>query len=417
MARRLLLTVAAFLLITVGPAVSPAQSAGSQNPVSANPVDYTPHILDGAVYAMAVVGRTAIVGGDFSRITSADRTKTYDHWYLMAFDLTTGAVLPFDGGLDGPVWALAAGPDNSVLVGGKFRHAQNRLSPGLTRLDLPSGRISAGFNGWVDGDVRTLAVRGAQAYVGGSFNFVDDQPRTALARIDARTGALDKSFDAQLAAPEIGRAKVEDIALSPAGDRLAVIGALTRALGVQRVQVALLDTSGPKTRLANWYTRAYNPRCLLQFDTYMRAVDFSPRGDYFVIVTTGRMSDPQLLCDTAARFETYATGAQSPTWTNHTGGDSLYAVAATGSAVYVGGHQRWLNNPFGAESAGWGAVSRPGIAALDPATGRALTWNPTRSRGEGLRAFAVTPYGLLVGSDTDQLGHEYHGRVGLFPPV
>jgi hypothetical protein len=27
----------------------------------------------------------------------------------------------------------------------------------------------------------------------------------------------------------------------------------------------------------------------------------------------------------------------------------------------------------------------------------------------------VTPHGLFVGSDTDQLGHEYHGRVGMFP--
>jgi hypothetical protein len=33
----------------------------------------------------------------------------------------------------------------------------------------------------------------------------------------------------------------------------------------------------------------------------------------------------------------------------------------------------------------------------------------------GVRAFAITPLGLLVGSDTDELGREYHGRVGLFP--
>jgi hypothetical protein len=32
-----------------------------------------------------------------------------------------------------------------------------------------------------------------------------------------------------------------------------------------------------------------------------------------------------------------------------------------------------------------------------------------------VRAFLVTRNGLLVGSDTDQLGREYHGRVGMFP--
>ena len=87
----------------------------------------------------------------------------------------------------------------------------------------------------------------------------------------------------------------------------------------------------------------------------------------------------------------------------------------TGAAVYVGGHQRWMDNPRGSESAGPGAVSRKGIAALDPKTGHALSWNPTRTRGEGVRALVATPNGLLVGSDTDQLGHEYHGRIGMFP--
>jgi hypothetical protein len=33
----------------------------------------------------------------------------------------------------------------------------------------------------------------------------------------------------------------------------------------------------------------------------------------------------------------------------------------------------------------------------------------------GVHAFLVTRSGLIVGSDTDQLGHEYHGRIGMFP--
>jgi hypothetical protein len=27
----------------------------------------------------------------------------------------------------------------------------------------------------------------------------------------------------------------------------------------------------------------------------------------------------------------------------------------------------------------------------------------------------ATPSGLLVGSDTEKLGKEYHGRLGMFP--
>jgi hypothetical protein len=121
------------------------------------------------------------------------------------------------------------------------------------------------------------------------------------------------------------------------------------------------------------------------------------------------------MCDSAARFEVAGRGRHNPTWVNRTGGDSLYAVAVTGSAVYVGGHQRWMNNPYGRESAGPGAVSRPGIAALDPRTGRALSWNPTKDRGVGTRAIVATTTGLLIGSDTTRLAREYHGRIGMFP--
>ncbi|WP_449063368.1 hypothetical protein [Planomonospora algeriensis] len=100
---------------------------------------------------------------------------------------------------------------------------------------------------------------------------------------------------------------------------------------------------------------------------------------------------------------------------NHTGGDTLYSVAVTGAAVYVGGHQRWLDNPHGRDSAGPGAVARTGIGAIHPVTGKALRWNPTRTRGIGVKAFLAHRGGLLVGSDTTRLGREYHARIGMFP--
>jgi hypothetical protein len=92
-------------------------------------------------------------------------------------------------------------------------------------------------------------------------------------------------------------------------------------------------------------------------------------------------------------------------------------VAVTGAAVYLGGHQRYLDNPYGSDASGPGpgAVSRVGIGAVSPVTGKALAWNPTRARGVGVRAFVATQQGLIVGSDTDELGREYHGRVGMFP--
>jgi hypothetical protein len=238
--------------------------------------------------------------------------------------------------------------------------------------------------------------------------------RTALARLDGGSGAVDPGFDARLAAPRMDRTKVEGLAVSPDGARLVAIGAIGEAAGLPRAQLVMLDAGTGD--VADWYTPVYATRCRSSFDTYLRGVDFAPDGSYFVVVATGRMTGSKRMCDTAARFDTAGRGGHDPTWVNYTGGDSLYAVSVTGSAVYVGGHQRWMDNPQGHETAGPGAVSRIGIAAIDPDTGLALAWNPTRSRGVGVRAFAAAAEGLYVGSDTDRLGHEYHGRIGLFPP-
>ena len=125
-----------------------------------------------------------------------------------------------------------------------------------------------------------------------------------------------------------------------------------------------------------------------------------------MIVATGG-DVPEGICDAAARFETAnVSSTVEPTWINMTNGDSLFSVAVTGPAVYVGGHQRWLDN---------GAVSRPGIGAIDPVTGMALAWNPTKSRNHGTVVLYATPEGLWVGSDGERFGGEDHAGIGFAP--
>ncbi|GAB2596208.1 hypothetical protein Aab01nite_71400 [Paractinoplanes abujensis] len=415
--RRRLIAAATVVAAAIACAHPAAADMAHSTLVSTDPVDYTPHVMDGTVWSMAVIGDTVVVGGAFTKVTDSTRRTTFARKNLFAFDLHDGAIRTFAPQVDGAVYSLAAGPDGTVYAGGAFKTVNGAAQRGLTRLTLGGQRISsfAARIGW--GDVRALQARGSRLYAAGTFQTINGVNRAGLARVNAISGAVDTGFDARLTAPGLARTRVEHFDISPDGRRLVAVGALLRASGYDRTQIAMFDVAGPSAQLSSWYTDAYKPQCMKGFDTYLRQVKFSPDGSYFVVAATGRASSPDRLCDSAARFEVAGSGRHNPTWVQRTGGDSLYALAVTGSAVYLGGHQRYFDNPYGsdAKGPGPGAVARPGIGAVSSSTGRALSWNPTRKRGVGVRVFIALPEGLLVGSDTDELGREFHGRVGLFP--
>ena len=119
MRRRLFAATAmtcAALLGATPAAADPAQSAV----VSADPVDFTPHVLDGTVWALAVVGDTVVVGGSFTRVQDSARKATYVRKNIFAYGLRDGALRSFAPEVDAAVYALAAGPSNTVYLGGGF---------------------------------------------------------------------------------------------------------------------------------------------------------------------------------------------------------------------------------------------------------------------------------------------------------
>ncbi|HEY3686760.1 MAG TPA: delta-60 repeat domain-containing protein [Streptosporangiaceae bacterium] len=397
-----------------------AASADTAQPtvVSANPVDFTPNIKDGTVRGVAVIGDKVIVGGSFTTVIK--KNVSYTRRSLLAFDRTTGAIDPdFVPDIDGEVYQLAPGPGHTVFVGGTFTHVNGAVQGGITQLSTDDGSQVASFAGahLNNGTVRTVRTSGPWVYIGGSFTKVNGQPRTTIARLAIANGALDPNFDFTMANPTSTASglKAMKLAVSPDGTKVVVDGTFTTVNGQSRPRIAMLDTSGTVAALANWRTARYQPSCPV--DVYTRGIDFSPDGSYFVVVTTGGPTTSfSTLCDGAARWESGATGtALNPTWVNYTGGDSLYETSVTGAAVYVGGHQRWLDNPYGHDSAGAGAVSRPGIGAIDPVTGKALAWNPTKDRGHGVEALVATADGLYIGSDTGNIGGEWRERIAEMP--
>lgn len=207
------------------------------------------------------------------------------------------------------------------------------------------------------------------------------------------------------------------------GTRLVAVGNFATVDSETRTRAFMADLSGATATLDPWYYRALTRPCRSRSVArlaYLNDVAFSPSGDYFVVVSTGfvvaRASDLFVtICDAAARFETDIANPLRPTWINHTGGDTLTGVIATGSAVYVQGHHRWLDNPYGRDFAGEGAVDSRGLGAIDPVTGAALDWQSRKPAARGGKGFLSTTLGLWVGSDSRRFGGERHVEVGFLP--
>jgi hypothetical protein len=395
--------------------LAPATGSVSQpRLVATNPVNFTPNVDNGRVQAIAKVGSTIVLGGTFTSVTKG--TTTFARDGLVAFEAKTGVVsTTFAPTLDGEVETVIPAADGtSVYVGGAFTTVNGTTHRKLVKLSVADGSVVAGFNPPVlDGKVNDLALDDNTLFAAGAFTTVDAVSRPALASFNATTGALTTRLDLSISGVNNGgTTAVSKIALTPDGSRLVAIGNFAEVAGQPRGQIAVIDTSTTPATVAPWATDLFPDVCADGFNSYLRDLDLSPDGDYFVVSTTGAYRGTSTLCDTISRWEiSGATGDEQPTWVDYTGGDTTYAVAATGVAVYAGGHFRWLNNPFAGNEAGDGAVPQEGIAALDPKTGLPFTWDAYRARGVGVFDMLATGGGLWIGSDTAMFSGERRGRI------
>jgi hypothetical protein len=416
--RRLLTGLSVGLALAALPSVAGASIALGAV-VSADPANWTPNVADGAVYKFVQVGGTMYAGGSFSSVSTPAGVSpggTFTRSNIVAFNTSTGVISSFAPTVNGAVWALAT-DGTSLYVGGSFTAVNGVARRGLAKLNPTTGAVDTAFNAnFSSGKVTEAAMVNGRLIVGGTF---PGKLRAVNPATGANTGYLNLGISGSVA-DNAGPTEVYRFAVNPAGTRLVGVGNFTSVGGQTRYRAFMLTLGTSSATLNAWYYPPLRNLCAADsLPDYMRDVDFSPDGSWFATVSTGYI--PQSgglfrdLCDATARFETGVASPTRPTWINYTGGDTLHSVAATDVAVYVQGHQRWLDNPYGADTAGPGAVSRPGIGAIDPTSGLALSWNPTKDRGVGGKDLYVTTQGLWVGSDTTHIGHEYHARIALMP--
>ena len=165
---------------------------------SQNVLTYFPE-TNGKVYAVAIKGDTAYIGGYFTIVGGLNRN------YLAAINIRTGAVLNWNPG-------------------------------------------------WMDGFVNTITVSKTAIYVGGQFSIIGTQHRSSIAAFDATTGNL-TNWNPTLVIKQSGLPTVNHLLLSD--NKLFVTGYFDSINGQAILknsfqQFAVLDTV--TGQILNWFT-------------------------------------------------------------------------------------------------------------------------------------------------------------------
>jgi hypothetical protein len=266
------------------------------------------------IYALAVSGSSLYVLGNLTSYRGVPNGG------LVKLDLTTGASDPaFVVGIhpDAQSSALAVS-GNSVYVGGYFLNYNGVASPYIAKLDAATGTVDAGFaamaagGGGADGPVATLAVSGNKLYVGGSFMHYAGL-QTALARVDATSGALDLTF-------------TQSVANASPVSSLLISGT---SLYVSKMAVPVLQKIDTTTGLSDAVFSAG-----AGFDFGVNALLMANSSLYVGGAFTNYRGTPAY---SVAKLDP-TTGALDTTFTHPTGGnDTVYALAAAGSQIIAGG--------------------------------------------------------------------------------
>ncbi|MGE3590243.1 MAG: PKD domain-containing protein, partial [Ilumatobacteraceae bacterium] len=425
-------------LAVPAPAVRAAQPEPNHSGLVPDlPRTNTPRITTGEITDLEAIGNRIFIAGSFNSIqnNASGNNTTYNQRYLASFNVNTGLVdsgfRPTFGG--GGVTEIEASPDGSRLyVVGRFDSVNGVTKRRIAAIDATTGATINAFTANADAAATAVDATSSTVYVGGQFSTVNGAPQVGLVALNATTGAVVPSFDNDLSGGigVAGLLTVQALKLSHDDSRLLVVHTGRQVAGQDRQAAALIDTS--TNQLLPWRTRLWDEN--LQFIggiTRVYAADISPDDSYFV-VTSGSGGDRPPISDTAVAFPMSGNDDVDPLWISRLF-DSVYSVAITEQAVYIGGHFNYMESPTapdpwpGLDNVGYGRgqglagyglgddiVIREHVGALNPVDGKALEWNPTSDSYEGNKAMLATPRGIVTGGDAISQGGYNIGRIAFY---
>jgi PKD repeat protein len=395
-----------------------------------------PVISTGEIWDLEYIGDRVFVVGGFTSIrnNTSTNTTTYNQRFVASYNINTGLVdANFRPTFDGGVTEIEASPDGTKLfVVGRFNTVNGVTKRKVASINPVTGATITSFTANANSAATSVAVSNSTVYIGGQFTTINNAQRVGLAAVNSTTGQLLGGFVNNLsgAIGPNGLLTVQAMVLTPDGNRLLVVHTGRQVNGQDRYGAALISTS--TNQLLPWRTRLWDDN--LSFVGGVQrayAADIAPNGEYFVVVS-GSGGDRPPINDTAMAFPIDGGDFVEPLWISRHS-DSIYSVAISDVAVYLGGHFVISPSPtspdpwFGLTNVGYGngqgiagyglgddIVTRQQITAVDPATGKALEWNPGGNAFEGYKAMLVMPRGLVVGGDGNIQGGFNTGRVAFY---
>lgn len=335
---------------------------------------YRDYLPQPQVAALALLGDTLFVAGNFTQIGGTARTS------LAALDATTGDALSWSPPPVGPQYegfpprlcAAIAVSSATVYVGGWFEAIGNESRPFAAALSRQDGAL-LGWNPEPDLAVGLIVPCGGTVYVGGIFSLMGRwQHRAGLAAIDIGTGSV-KAWNPNPDGAICTAVAVTDGHVFVSGD-FSTIGSTPQP----RRYFAELDT-------LNGEATGWNPGAdetanvlLLEGNTLYAGGEFTQIGG--------------LARDRLAAVD--ATTGEVTNW-NPGANSSVYALAKNGSTIYVGGLFSQI-----------GGLMRRGVGAVSSATGDVMPWNPDTDNS--------TVYSLLISGDRLYVGGGF-GHIGGQP--
>ncbi len=410
-------------LLTLGITAAQAGTGGEQPPagvVSPAPASNTPRLASSSqpteqIRQLARCGGVMYAVGSFSSIKQGSRTFARTDIFSFSagrpYTVTSWAPRVVgstktndDGAAAINSIAFSGRKCSDAYIGGNFSRVNGTRVSNIAEISVKTGNVVTGFAHSANRTVDTLAKVGGHLLTGGRFTSINGARIGHMISLNSRNGRSDGFLNLSISGSQVYNQQ-----LSHGGTLDLVEGVFSRAGGVTRHQMFMLNVGGSRASVTGWTSPDFNVACTESF--WARSAAWSPDDSTVYVATTGfhvvggssngARSGP---CDAALAYPaTQASVAHK--WINYTGCDSLYSAAADTHAVYFGGHERYSMNPNGCNALGPGGYNAPGLEGLDPANGALYTNSAgsagyySRARGLGAEDMLATSAGLWIASD------------------